>query len=887
MRHYLLLVAGSSLLAFVGCKSMNLNGPERKPSSEYKKDAFVEKGYEEAHHREMHKDYKLSNDQIKKELAGRTIWYKSAPNGRFHTYAFPQKINAPINWYKVLRSDWRFKRFNVWGIINDPDCCTPGMDCNSKGIRTDTGASPTMADTYGLDYCPGDDYLWKFVGKADWDYSQYDPACADPTVKDADQLDGDRESSCHLAFGTSTGAVGFRKFPNPRFNPDRWAKIGGWPGYEKRGFDGSVEPPFRVGISCASCHASFEPTRPPLDVNAPAWANISGTTGNPYIRISDILVSGVSHDAIENQLFTPISRPGTSDTSAVPNDLIGNPGTINAIINLPVRPQFTDKVTRWFKVPSCNPNDKNETCQTVSYDSGLKKFTKTWKRETKEMKVFHILKGGEDTVGPDLAVQRVYVNIGMCAEQCWLNHLTDLHTLNPKERGFGQTPFNIAQCRADCAPWRANEDRVGDIFAFLLSARSSDLKDALYNTGKISGEIPEQIDAGFKDFLENRYGEGSVERGRFLFAKNCASCHSSQNRDKRNRPEPNVDFMRTNFNATVMLDPDVPAVDGAMKLSLPIAKGEILRADWMGNDKSTEQTRIRTYACRAFHSNHKKGNVWDQFASDTYHEELPAVLYDSKGKPISGGPGYYRNISLLNSWAYAPFLHNNSVGPEICGRPDGGPEFHKNTYEGEQRNPEQMNKCDFRFDPSVEARLTLFDKSMDELLTAEENRRKKMAVTTEVVRLPLGVSPLSIGRSAEKFYLEFPPGFPLAKIGNFNLKQFLADVIGSLPYMANETAFKKYWTDRFGADRGEKLSEAVKGTIARINDPANLADVGNLMNQLNKEISEGSNERLKLYLDSYLTCRAAAENVGHNILTDPAAVSKQGRNDLKAFLATF
>ena len=52
--------------------------------------------------------------------------------------------------------------------------------------------------------------------------------------------------------------------------------------------------------------------------------------------------------------------------------------------------------------------------------------------------VFHILKGGEDSVGDLLAVQRVYINIGSCSEQCWLNHLTDLYQLDPQQRNSGR-----------------------------------------------------------------------------------------------------------------------------------------------------------------------------------------------------------------------------------------------------------------------------------------------------------------------------------------------------------------------------------------------------------------------------------------------------------------
>ena len=58
---------------------------------------------------------------------------------------------------RVLRSDQRDDRFAAWGIINDPACCKPGdPDCPAK--------SPD--ETYGFDWCPGDDVLLKYVGKA-------------------------------------------------------------------------------------------------------------------------------------------------------------------------------------------------------------------------------------------------------------------------------------------------------------------------------------------------------------------------------------------------------------------------------------------------------------------------------------------------------------------------------------------------------------------------------------------------------------------------------------------------------------------------------------------------------------------------------------------------
>ena len=848
-------------------------------------DDFSAKGFEESNHRLMQEGKKLSSEQITKELAGREIWYKSAPNSRFHTYIFGPRVNAPIDWYKVMRSDQRWQRFYTWGLINDPDCCHPSADnkdCAQKHLSY-RGRAVTVQDTYGFDYCPGDDELLSFVGKPEADYSKVDPACSNPSIKAADGLkQGPLESSCHLAFGTSTGAVGFRKFPNPRFNATRWNKINvtesenanqkwdgySWSGFQLRRFDASVEPPFRVAISCASCHASFEPTRPPSDPNQPKWFNISGTVGAQYIKISQILGSGTQPHSLEWQLFVPMARPGTSDTSAIPNDLISNPGTINAVINLIQRPTFMDQISRWRSVPTCDP--QKSTCQSVAYNvdvNGNSNQKKFWEWSTKTESTFHILKGGEDSVQPDLAVQRVYVNIGMCAEQCWMNHHTDLRALSSHDRGFKQTPFDIAQCRRDCAPWRANEDRVGDIFAFLISARPSDLKEALKSTGDVKGQSEEEVQANFNDFVENRF-KGSIEKGRNLFARNCAGCHSSANQSKEdNFTLVSEDFTNIDFHRQVTL-----------------SSGEIVRADWMGNDKSTSADLVGTDRCRSLHSNHMQGHLWSQFASETYKAK-PATTKDVKGRWIAGGPGYYRNISLLSAWAFAPFMHNNAVGPEICGRPEGMEDNQYNTYEGQQTNPATSHKCDMRYDPSVKSRLELFDRSMDELLTPPESRAKKITRADANIQVPLGMSLKGLGTSpVRKFFLEFPGGTPIGVIGSLDYKALVADLLGSLPLIDKAGPdFENYWNARTGPNCGSRMAAAVRGTMKLIDSAKDLASATQVQDEIHNSILENNNQRLKVYEECYSTCPANYENLGHRFMTN---ASQDEKNALKAFIST-
>ncbi len=762
---------------------------------------------------------KISIEQSIKELAGRSIWFKSAPNERHHAYVFPQKVGVAIDWNQALDVTTHDSRFQTWGLINDPDCCIPGKTCEAKQMRYN-GRAVTMADTYGWEYCEGDETLLNSVRKKT---GYRDPACDDPVIKAADSLDaGLRENRCELAFGTSAGAVGFRKFPNPRFNEKRWQKIGGWRGYSERmirdGINNSIQPPFRVAKACAACHASFDPLNPPRDISNPQWAHIKGETGNQYLNVSKLLATGMKEETVENQLFTH-TRPGVVDTSAVPHDFINDSGTINAVINLPARPLFEEEFSRWVQVEKCNETD-TRTCQKVSYrnENAQVSGSKYWSWQKVAGKIPHILKGGEDSVGYDLAVQRVYVNIGMCSEQCWMNHLTNLRELDYTSRGYGQTPFDIGQCRRDCASFRANEDRVKDIFSYLNSRRPTNLKEAL--------SLP---DDRFKNFLETRYGAGSIEQGGKLFVTSCAQCHSSAE--------------SADFNSVKTLD-----------------TGEIIGADWLGNDKATPVTETGTYSCRALHSNHKQGHVWQDFSSDTYKKRAP-VSTDGFNNKISGGPGYYRNISLLNVWAHAPFLHNNAIGPEICGNTVRAREAVKTTGE-----------CELNFDPSVQGRLLLFEKSVDELLTPSSQRTKKITHLVTPIRIPLGL------RGME---LEIPAGMPLNMLANFDVKSFVYDFTFAGAQLENfgEQGYRKYWQSKFSGSpaKADELGQAVRSLLESLNSVSGVINLA-------QKAKRGNFENLRVIAKYYRTCETDdVENAGHNFGTDLTHEQKQA---LKAFMAT-
>jgi hypothetical protein len=767
------------------------------------------------------------------ERAGRAIWfYATAGNDRFHTYTLQQRLGVMIDWFRVLNSESRGERFRTWGLINDPDCCTPGSpNCPAKSLE----------ETYGFDWCPGDQTLLGFVGKPGY----RDPACdLEDAPLHADDKHGhkdQRQSACDLAFGTSTGVLGFRKFPNPRFNLEQWRRINDgkldtWAGYNRRLSqdparsdarlsrlsDASIEPPFRIGIACGGCHVAFSPLNPPQDPARPTWANIDGTVGNQYLRMSEIFVSGMPPDSLEWQVFT-VARPGAVDTSGIPTDQINNPGTMNAIINITRRPRFLEDVDKWRKTTSCGAGVSERTCWCEPGRTG-----KCWEKSVKREEVLHILKGGEDSIGDHEAVQRVYFNLGSCAEACWVNHLTNLRELDPTARGFGQTPFDIGQCRRDCPNFRAIEDRLRDIVNFLLTGRPTDLATA--RGLKDQRDLVEQLDREF--------GPGSVARGRVVFAENCARCHSSQ-------AEP---FLARDFRA-----PGSEPGQTAM------------RADWLGNDKATPVTEVGTNRSRALHSNHMTGHLWEEYASLTYRQRPPEA---NVKEPADGGRGYYRNISLLSVWAHAPFMHNNAIGPELCGTPGHPGDLYRTPYvDREGKLLPNPPPC-WAFDPSVKGRYELYKASMEELLNPGR-RIPKMSVLN--VDVPLEIGPKFWDGEKEKrligVELVLPKGTRSWVLGNFLYKQLLIDLV--LANTDPEKLKAKYAT-RFGPAESERITL----TLRTMSDEIRRSP---------RHVLESASQRLPLLIGLYSTSAADIENAGHRFGED---LSDRDKKALTAFLAT-
>jgi hypothetical protein len=240
----------------------------------------------------------------------------------------------------------------------------------------------------------------------------------------------------------AAGVVGLRKFPNP-----------------------SGGPPL-IGVTCAACHAGFDPTHPPSNPNHPRWETIHPTIGNQYLQSGKIFNGHLSPHDPRYQVFASWA-PGTVDTTAIENDHINNPGMITPIWAVPDRPFFD-----------------------LTIDGA-------------PIRVHRSGQGGEDDTGCERAAIRVYFNIGMCAAECMVGHLAN----GP---GGSQTPIDLAECAQVCPALVQAEQSVDKLCAFLQTPTPPPLVHAPDGPHFIDWKV--------------------VERGQKVFESACGSCHSNGER---------------------------------------------------------------------------------------------------------------------------------------------------------------------------------------------------------------------------------------------------------------------------------------------------------------------------------------------------------------------
>ena len=469
-------------------------------------------------------------------------------------------------------------------------------------------------------------------------------------------------------YGRSAGIVGLRLFPNPKFDETARKEWDAQKYFndEKYYDNPRLIRPYRVGMSCVFCHVAPHPLNPPVDPDAPKWANLSTTIGAQYFRMRAVFGNLLKDDNFIYHLLDS-QPPGTIDTSLIATDQINNTSTMNPIWDLGARLDRSGllAISPGYRSPDYVKNylaryGHNEfekvSAVTAAMPVALYGLSDAY---ANPRPVPRILLEGADSVGAWGALARVYLNIGMFYER-WI-------TLSNIFLGFQkQKPFKLADADRNSVYWKVTErdvDHLGEFF--LKGSGPMRLKDA--PGGKELGQLK---------------GEGvpwapELAAGRKVFAEHCIVCHSSKQPNGTNGAPKGPEAIDGNNLVEYLNDP------GYRQWAL----AEVEKPDfWENNYLSTEVripvTLIRTNAGRSLGSNAVEGHMWEDFSSDTY-KELPAVQkitswnpatqQEVSWQPPGNGRGYYRPPPLIGIWATAPFLHNNTCGlfnndPSVKGR---------------------------------------------------------------------------------------------------------------------------------------------------------------------------------------------------------------------------
>ena len=564
------------------------------------------------------------DEAVKAVIRGRNTWIMwSAGDDRMWDELSRVSANT-VDLLKTLSNhpSLKFNRDNRWkymGLVNEP--------CFRRG----TGP---RADRYGL---------WLDVR---------DPNCGSDPFEDETKYPGvkigarGKNIPVGSYYGYATGVVGLRLFPNPDFNekaqkrwdPERYYTD---PSYY---LDKNLVKPYRVGVTCGFCHVGPNPTNPPPDPEHPAWANLNSNPGAQYFQVDRVMMWNPMPDNFASQLFRT-SRPGTSDTSFIPSDNINNPRTMNAIYNLAARLEIAQKFGK--ETLAHGSKNNRQLNDFVSADSPLAGFFKS--PDT----VFapHILKDGADSVGAVGALNRVYLNIGAFSEEAFEH-------FRPLIGGKQISPVEIAVVRAHSSYWAATEHMTPDVALFFLASARPDY---LRNT------------PGGEKYLTT--DKSILDRGKTVFAENCARCHSSKLPSKAFKFF--IDKSGNSCAGAKYLDCwnrywKWTNTEEFKKLIVPIVKApDFLDNNFLSTDLRVPVTLLHTNACSPLATNATKGNIWDNFSSQSY-KDLPSVgkitVYNPyTGKPYQytmpgGGRGYTRVPSLVSIWSTAPFFLNNSLG---------------------------------------------------------------------------------------------------------------------------------------------------------------------------------------------------------------------------------
>ncbi|MGE0812942.1 MAG: hypothetical protein AB7O28_12415 [Vicinamibacterales bacterium] len=769
----------------------------------------------------------LTTDEVK----GRNMWLVwTGGNDRLWDVLSAQSLGS-LDFLKTLSSHpvLPYSRDNRWralGLVNEP--------CFTKA----TGPDPNR---YGL---------WLDVR---------DPGCdpdpfADPKAYPGVQV-GARGRTVPVGsyYGEPSGVVGLRLFPNPDFDEAARRRWDSEAYYRRADYYESRDlvRPYRVGMSCAFCHAGPNPVKPPPDPEHPGWEHLASNVGAQYFwwdRVFDWRGATNQGSFLHQALHT--SLPGTLDTSLVSTDTINNPRTMNAVYLLGPRMGLA---RRWGRETLAGGNLQNRQFNDfVPPGDPLARFFEppatTWTPR--------VLKDGSDSVGALGALNRVYLNIGLFSEE-WLLHFRALIG------GREISPIRIADAQRNSVYWQATERQTPDMARFFLASTAPHLlKDAP------GGEAYLAADAA------------SLARGTTVFAERCARCHSSK------LPPLPTGLDLAACNGRHYLDcwnrywAWTKTDDFKSPMRALAQAPDFLQDNFLSTELRVPSTLLQTNICSPIATNAIAGNIWDNFSSQSY-KELPSVGTVKLRHPLSGveydftlpggGRGFTRPASLVSLWSTAPYLQNNSVGPYY---PEAAYEYGANAPD-----------WSFETSPSVEARMKVFQASIEQMLWPERRHVDPLFTRLDITGPGVGW----IQRTTADSVIRVPRGYvPESLRGLLGVGQRLFPFlfrngeveIGPIPRGTPVSLLSSM--DLLGADLpGSQRRERLRTLLG-------------LLKQIKADLKRGNdpfaNRNVMETLLSTSTCPDFVINKGHyfgtDLFTEEPGLSDGEKRDLIAFLKT-
>ncbi len=634
-------------------------------------------------------------DLDKNEISGRNMWllwtggndrfWDGFSAGSFGSLDFLKTLSSydPARDTSVsdqkkkeeLKTRYKATRDNRWaylGLVNEP--------CFDKAVSPDENRFGLWLDKRRPD-CPADPFE---------DETKY------PGVKIGAR---GKNMPAGSYYGAATGIIGLRLFPNPEFDEAAAKKWDPVRYYTDESYYQSADlvKPYRVGMACAFCHVGPNPVRPPVDANAPEWANLSSNVGAQYFWVDRIFSWESAPKNFVYQLLHT-QPPGSLDTSLISTDYINNPRTMNAVYNLGPRLELA-KQTDWGKESLAGGGLDNRQFNDYVSSGPLTRFFKA----PSTVWTPRVLKDGSDSVGALGALNRVYINIGLFSEE-WLLHFRAM------VGGKAATPIEISVAQKNSVYWQATVAQTPDMALFLLKGSAPHrLKDA----------------PGASKYLTE--AAATVNEGKLIFADYCARCHSSK------LPKPPANSDPVNCGGKDYLEcwnrywTWTKTAEFKQQTRPMVLADDFLKDNVLSTDLRVPVTLLETNACSPLATNSIAGNIWDNFSSQTF-KDLPSVGTITYYHPFTGekrtfkmpagGRGYTRPASLVSAWSTAPFLLANTVG-------------------------------EFQVSPSVDARMKSFENSITQMLWPERREQDRY----------LKNIPGKIARTDSPSYVRIPGGY--------------------------------------------------------------------------------------------------------------------------------